>query len=365
MRVGINAYLCTARGGYRRTGVHRYIHELIAAISGLTDAPDLVAYVQEMTEDATWSNVRQRKAPVSVQLPALRIGFELAGLPVLARRDRLDLFHGPVNTLPFGLPVPGSVMVHDLAFLRYPEQVTAKRYSYLKHMIGSSVRRAALVLTPSEATRQDVIEQFGLPADRVRVTPLGVDDRYRSDLVRTRTGRPSILSVGTLEPRKNLPRLIAASAELQSEIEHDFILAGPDGWLMDEITVAIETYPNRDRFQRLGFVDDETLATLYASATVVAVPSLYEGFGLPVLEAMSAGAAVVTSRVSSLPEVAGDAAEYVDPDFTESILDGLRRVLTDVGLRQSLQERGRIRARDFTWTRTAGMTVRAWSDLLR
>lgn len=365
MIVGINAFLCSPRAGYRRTGVHRYIQELVAALAALHEDVDVRAYVQSPIDDPRWANVHQRTAPVPVGRPPVRIAVEMAGLPFMARRDGIDLFHGPVNTLPFGLPVPGVVTVHDLAFLRFPEQVTKRRYHYLKHMIGSAVRRARMVLTPSEATRMDVIERFCLPPEKVRVTPLGVDDRYARSVGATdRPARPLVLTVGTLEPRKNLPRLIAASALLQDQIEHDLLLAGPDGWLMDEIDQAIAVYPRQDRLQRIGFVDDETLGRLYGTASVVAIPSLYEGFGLPVLEAMSAGAPVLTSNVSSLPEVAGDAAVLVDPDSVESILAGLQSFIGDPKVQAEFAERGRRRAQQYTWERTASATVAAWKDAL-
>ncbi|MDQ2682582.1 MAG: glycosyltransferase family 4 protein [Chloroflexota bacterium] len=367
MRIGLNAYLCAPEANYRRTGIHRYIHELAVHLARLQDGPDLLAYVAGEIREFGDCGIDQRVAPIPVRNPAARIGFELTGLPVLTARDRLDLFHGPVNTIPFGLRMPALVTVHDLAFLYYPEHITRGRYRYLRTMIGSSVRRARMILTPSEATRQDVVERFRIDPDKVRVTPLGVDGRFRQaagepELARFGLERPFVLFVGTVEPRKNLARLIAASDRLQEVIEHDLVLAGPDGWLMVEIRAALEGYRHGDRLRRLGFVDDRDLADLYAGAAVVAIPSLYEGFGLPVLEAMSAGAAVLTANVSSLPEVAGEAAELVDPVSVDSIAAGLERVLTDTGRRDELRRLGPIRASTFTWERTASATLDAYLE---
>lgn len=369
MKVGINAYLCSSGSTYRRTGVHRYIHELVAALVRQDNAPDLMAYVQQKILDGGWSGVHQKVAPVPVGRAPARIGFELTGLPVLIRRSDVDVFHGPVNTVPMGIGVPAVVTVHDLAFLRFPEQVTARRYRYLKRMIGSSVRRSRLVLTPSEATRADVIERYGVAPERVVVTPLGVDTRYQASTstdVREQLGlrRPFVLYVGTIEPRKNLPRLIDASNHVQDEFEHDLVLAGPDGWLMDDVEQAIAGYRFAERLRRIGFVDDDVLAGLYREADVVAIPSLYEGFGLPVLEALSVGAVVLTSSVSSLPEVAGDAAELVDPRSIDAIADGLRRLLWDETRRSELRVLGPRRAAEFTWDRTAHLTLAAYEAAL-
>lgn len=367
MNVGINAYLCSTSEDYRRTGVHRYIYELITALAGLDADVELTAFVQRSSNIANWTGVRQRGAPVPVSNPAVRIGLELVGLPVLIRTSRLDLFHGPVNTIPLGIGIPGVVTVHDLAFLLYPEHVTRKRYYYLKAMIGSSVRRARMILVPSQATGNDVAERFGISDSKIRVTPLGVDGRYRrsfTSCAESLDERQFILYVGTIEPRKNLPRLISASGLLQAEQPHDLVIAGPSGWLMAEVKEAIRGYPHPERIRQPGFLDDAELARLYASAAVVAMPSLYEGFGLPVLEAMSAGAAVLTSNISSMPEVAGDAAELVDPTSVDSIAEGLKRLLTDDTRRAELRARGLARAGGFTWTRTAELTLSAYKEAL-
>ena len=372
MRVGINAFLCSSGANYRRTGVSRYILELISHLAKLELGPEVVAYVRDAVVGPDSTGVTFRNAPFSVKRPPIRIGFEFSGLPVLARRDQLDVFHGPVNTIPFGLGVPTAVTVHDLAFLLFPEQVTRKRYHYLKQMIRSSVRRADAVLTPSESTRQDVITHFGIDEKLVHVTPLGVDAKFApaspEEVQRVRSKfdleLPVVLFVGTIEPRKNLARLIDASAGLQSEIPHNLVLAGPDGWQMAGIEEAISRYPGPHMLRRIGYVDDADLVGLYTGADVVAIPSIYEGFGLPVLEAMAAGGAVLTSNVSSLPEVAGSAAELVDPGSVDAIGAGLVRVLGNKSRQSELRLAGVARAREFTWRRTAETTFAAYKEAL-
>lgn len=312
-----------------------------------------------------------RRIIVPVEHPALRIGWEVAALPVATRRDRLDVFHGTVNAVPAGIRAATAVTVHDLAFMKYPDQVTNKRYVYLKRMIVGSVNRADLVLTPSVATKNDIVDVFGTAPEKIVVTPLGVDARFRpvsaESIATVRRDfaleRPYVLAVGTLEPRKNLPMLVRAFAALRTEIPHDLVLAGPGGWLMDDIEQTIAESGIQGRVRRIGFADEGALVALYSGADLVAVPSIYEGFGLAVIEAMATGAPVLTSNVSSLPEVAGDAAVLVDPTNLESVVEGLRLGLGSNELRHRLRRAGPARAAGFTWERTAAETMAAYQRI--
>jgi glycosyltransferase involved in cell wall biosynthesis len=368
MRVGINALLCSSGRNYRRTGVSRYIEELIRHLALIGGDTELLAYISRTFEPASWESVQLRRSALPVENPAARIGWEFAWLPVATRRDRLDVFHGTVNAVPGGIRAATAVTVHDLAFLRYPEQVTAKRYQYLKWVIESSVQRSDLVLTPSQATRSDIVDAFGIAPEKIVATPLGVDARFRpvsAESISTVRNyfaleRPYVLAVGTLEPRKNLPMLLRAFAALQTEIPHDLVFAGPGGWLMDDLEQSIADLGIQGRVRRIGFADDGALVALYSGADLVAVPSIYEGFGLAVIEAMATGAPVLTSNVSSLPEVAGDAAILIDPMNLESIVEGLREGLRSNDLRSRLRVAGPARAAQFTWERTAAETMAAY-----
>ena len=371
MRIGLNALLCSSGRNYRRTGVSRYVDELVRNLARLEPDDELVAYVGRHVAPEGWEGVQLRRAVVPIERPPVRIAWEVAALPIVTRRDHLDLFHGTVNSIPAGLGSPALVTVHDLAFLKFPGQVTAKRYQYLRRMIRSSVRRADLVLVPSSATRADVIETFEVDPGRVIVTPLGVQNRFRPaspeaiSVARKSFGlqKPYILTVGTLEPRKNLPSLVRAFATLRDDIPHDLVLAGPDGWLMDEIEETIRESGIQERVRRTGYAEDEALVALYSGADVVAIPSQYEGFGLPVLEAMATGAPVLTSNLSSLPEVAGDATLLVDPTRVDAIADGLRRLLESAALREQLRIAGPMQAAKFTWERTATLTRDAYKRI--
>jgi glycosyltransferase involved in cell wall biosynthesis len=242
--------------------------------------------------------------------------------------------------------------VHDLvAFdpdLRLPRGSAAERLT-----LPLAVRRGQTLVCISEATRDALVERFPRAAPLAHVVPHGVEQRFFAD----RAEEPYLLMTGTLEPRKNIVRALEAAAGLPPELRERFELrlAGPRGWETGEIDAALARYGARAR--HLGLVPDDELPDLYAGATVFLYPSLREGFGLPVLEAMAAGTAVVTSNLSSMPEVGGDAVRYVDPLDVASIRAGLEELLTDAGMRARLAAAGRERARSFTWERTARATL--------
>jgi glycosyltransferase involved in cell wall biosynthesis len=313
--------------------------------------------------------VRQSLWPV--ERPELRLPWEHLALPLVIRRAGLDLYHGTVNVVPRGLRCPSVVTVHDLAFLRWPEQVPRRRHQYLSRELRGSLRRAARVIAVSEATKSDLVDMMGVDQSRIVVTPLGVDERFLpatgEEIARfkqeQKIDRPYVLSVGTLEPRKNLPALLEAFGCLTGEIPHDLVLIGAEGWLTEEIHRTLRTPALARRVRLIGFVEDGDLPAWYSAADCFAFPSLYEGFGLPVLEAMACGAPVVTSNVSSLPEVAGDAAVLVDPRDVGAIADGITRVVCDRSLADALRRKGLERAGGYRWDRTAALTVAVYREV--
>jgi glycosyltransferase involved in cell wall biosynthesis len=374
VRIGINALLLNQGFGYRQTGVSRYIDRLLRALPDAIEPDELRVYAGRRSEplnDELASGWKQ--APVRGERPESRVIWEHLGLPAMARKDRLDLFHGPVNVVPPGLPCLSVVTIHDLALLRFPEQVTKKRYRYLSRTISASVKRASRVVTVSESTKRDIVELLSTEPEKIAVTPLGVDERFRrldrEGLARFReqagVERPFALFVGTLEPRKNLTRLLDAFALIVNDVAHDLVVIGPEGWLTSEIHETAYQLIKRGRVQFRGFVPDGQLPAWYSACDLFAYPSLYEGFGLPVLEAMACGAPVLTSNVSALPEVVGDAAVTVDPSSVEAIAEGMKQILTNVELADDLGHRGLYRAKNFTWARTAELTVAAYREAVR
>ena len=273
--------------------------------------------------------------------------------------DDLDLVHATSAAVPPTRGRPLVATVHDLAFRHYPEAYPAAGRRYHERSARIVADEAARVLVHSEATARDLAELYGVDRGRVTITPLGVEVPEEPDhagagrLLRDLGVRgPFLLAVGTLEPRKNLPRLLDAFGEVTAELpDHWLVVVGPVGW-------GPRLRPTWDsvRVKLAGPVGDRLLHALYQAADGLAYPSLYEGFGLPVLEAMANGTPVLTSDRSSLPEVAGDAALLVDPLDRAAIAAGLVRLAGDAGLRERLTEAGRRRAAGFTWRATAAAT---------
>jgi glycosyltransferase involved in cell wall biosynthesis len=278
----------------------------------------------------------------------------------------LDLVHATSAAVP---PAPGRALVatvHDLGFHHHPETYPPAGRRFHERATRIVVAEAARVLVPSRATARDLAEVYGLEPDRVALTPLGVELPPRDPaparrlLAELGVRGPFLLAVGTLEPRKNLRRLLGAFADSAEELpDHHLVVAGPVGW-----GPALRPTHDLVRVKLAGPVDDATLHGLYAAADGLAYPSLYEGFGLPVLEAMAHGTPVLTSERSSLPEVAGEAALLVDPTDQAAIAAGLLRLVGDQALRARLAAAGPRRAARFTWPATAAATWAAYLEAL-
>jgi glycosyltransferase involved in cell wall biosynthesis len=280
------------------------------------------------------------------------------------RRPRVERATGPVDVIHatgLAMPPPSAPIVltiHDLSFLAYPEHFSRAGMRFFRRALELARRDAALVLCSSQATLAHC-ESVGFPRERLRHVPLGVDAEPATPedvaRVRKRYGLPEryVLWTGTVEPRKNLPRLLTAFRSLERDA--DLVLVGPKGWKQD-----LEL---GSRVLALGFVPGADLAGLYAGAAVFCFPSLMEGFGFPVLEAMAQGTPVVTSAGTSTEELARDAAVLVDPRDPDSIADGLRRVLDAPALVARLAEAGRVRAAAYTWRRSADLVERAYRDV--
>ncbi|MDY7076448.1 MAG: glycosyltransferase family 1 protein [Chloroflexota bacterium] len=363
MLIGMD-YTAAAR---QRAGIGRYTRELIKALLASESLYQFVIFaatggmeIGDWRLEIEGSSVKFRTLPLSDDWIA-RLWHRLRlPIPVETVTGPLDIFYSPDFVLP---PTRRStrtlLTVHDLSFLHYPDAFVPSLRRYLERVVPRSIARADRVLADSEATRADLIAHLGTPLDKVHVLYSGVDARFRpgpepgeSERLQARYGvgdQPYVLSVGTLQPRKNYVRLIRAFASLVSETQ--LVIAGGRGWLYQDIFAEAEKHGDRVRI--LGFVDEADLPALYRNAALCAFPSLYEGFGLPVLEAMACGVPVVSSSVSSLPEVAGDAALLVDPLDTAGLAEAMARVLADADLRHRMVTRGYAQATQFTWERAA------------
>jgi glycosyltransferase involved in cell wall biosynthesis len=355
--------------GFRTPGgIGRYVWQLLEAIPSedpsTTVLPFHAPWVQgpsvvPLTTTGRWGV--QLRTPVRFLYPA----WDMVGLPPLPRALRgCDVVH---ITNPAGVPRVRKgqrlvVTVHDLAFEHFPEAFPPRWLRLYRAGLTAAVRRADAIVTPSRATADDVIARSGVAASRVHVTPLAAFEATGTpadadELASRGVRAPYVLFVGTLEPRKNLDRVIDAYRRLAADgLPHTLVVNGPVGWGTP--------VPGRDRAGagagRIVWTDglhEPALDALYRGADAFDYPSLYEGFGLPVLEALARGVPVVTSTTSSLPEVAGDAAVLVDPTDVVAITEGLRRVLTDEALRADLAQRGPAQAARFSWAATARATL--------
>jgi len=277
--------------------------------------------------------------------------------------------------LPPTLPGARTVLtIHDLTFIRDPESAFPRLRRYLNRVVPRSVARAVHILADSVATKNDVVELFGTQLDKITVLYGGVDAHFapvqepdRLAAVRARYGigqAPFILGIGTVQPRKNYRRLIQAFADLNPSASGlQLVIAGGKGWMYDQIFAEVKQLGLESWVIFPGFVDDDDLPALYSAAEMLAYPSIYEGFGLPILEAMACGTPVVTSRSSSLPELAGDAALLVEPTDVADIADAMRRLRQDADLRRRLVAQGFGQTRKFTWEKAAHQLLGVYEAL--
>jgi glycosyltransferase involved in cell wall biosynthesis len=295
-------------------------------------------------------------------------------LPLHILKHKGDVLHEPSFFGPFWSPCPLVVVIHDVIYKRYPRYYPGPWRLYLNFSMSIIARTAARIITDSESSKRDVARYYDVPLTRIRVVYLGVDRQYhKMDSKRANTyirdkyglSRPYVLCVGAQEPRKNVPRVLQAFALLSGSLRSSHVVvAGVKGSATEEIVGTAETLGIRSQVRFLGYVPTEDLPALYNSASLFVFPSLYEGFGLPVLEAMACGTPTVASNTSSIPEVCADAAILVDPLDVTAMAQAMEHVLVDDDLRRGLVARGLERARHFTWDRTARETLAVYRELI-
>lgn len=360
------------------SGIGLYTRELLRhlpALDGsvrytvLFDRPEVMEREMEGTGAGAASNVDARLVPWGLFSPASQ-----ARLPGLLRRLKARVFHSPNYMMPYLAFPPGGrgevravVTIHDLIPLLFPQYTPrALKTRFLpvfRLVIREAARRATRILVPSRSTAEDVIRELRVPADRrgdVVVTPEAANPAYRPD-PDVRPAGPAVLFVGRRDPYKNLPALVRAFARVLREVPAArLVVVGPPDARYPEAEAAAREVRLGDAVEWRGYVDGPGLVRAYREAAVFALPSRYEGFGLPVLEAMACGTPVVCGNGSSLPEVAGDAASLVPPDDEGEIAGAVVRVLTDPAHAAALRERGLHRAAQFSWERTARLTLDAY-----
>lgn len=372
MRVGIDARSLTSA---RPSGVEHYVINLIRSLAALPERPDITAYTDGPLADAEVEEAIGDK--IQIKAVRARRGWLRGALPWRLWRDRVQVAHFPSTILPPLLPCPAVVTVHDLAWMRYPETYDAADLEMQTQVVPRSIRRARRVIAVSENTARDLAEMLGVPRDKITVVALGVSSEFSPE-----GGRPPryafsgaerlaegcvLHAAGGFHPRKNVARVLEAYARAKGRCEMPpLVVAGGQG------SQSLEDL--KGRTVRLGIAEDvifpghlpeAVLAACLRAAVVAVYPSLYEGFGLPILEAMASGTPVITSDRSSMVEVAGEAALLVNPEDVEELASALVRILSDEALRGDLRARGLARSREFSWQRTAQQTVAVYRRAAR
>ena len=360
----------------RDYGIGTYVRNLLRQLARQDAATEYVLFCHEADCGITATlGPNFRAVPESAGPYTVR---EQIAIPMDLRREGASLFHAPHYVLPPLTPCRSVVTIHDCIHLRFPQYLPNRiGYAYARASLWNATHRAGRVITVSEASKRDILRYFKIPESRIDVIYNAIDDRFweqppADDVERVRQRyqltAPFILYAGNIKPHKNLERLIESfhlmrhdSPELK---DVQLLIIGDEISKYATLRRAVHRHKLHKHVRFFGFVSDQTLAALYRLADVFVFPSLYEGFGLPPLEAMASGTPVITSNVSSLPEVVGDAALMIDPYEPQAIADAMRRVLTDPDLRAELRAKGLARARGYSWERSIRRVREIYSEVL-
>jgi glycosyltransferase involved in cell wall biosynthesis len=367
MRFSVDAHAI----GQHLTGNEVYIRNLLKGFAALDRDSEFIAYLStngDTAADAVPARFTQRHVSKSSYV---RLGYDLSRK---VRYDKPDLLHVQY-TAPLGCPVPVVVSVHDVSFIEHPEYFTWPRMVQLRYTVKRTVRAAAKVITPSEFSRQSIARAYDLDDSKIVVVPIAVSSAFHpishevaSAHAKARFGitKPFVVTVGDLQPRKNQIGLIRAFENLirhEPQLPHQLVIVGQKTWYSDRIVEAARASSVADRIQFTDFVTDAELLQLYNAADLFVFPSLYEGFGLPILEAMACGRAVACSKSSAMPEVANAAALLFDPESMEEMTRAMRDILVNPELRARMERLGQHRASLFTWERTARKTLEIYYEV--
>lgn len=363
--IGIDARLTY----YRVGGISTYIKRVIQALEQLDKNNQYTVFHSRKVKDSLVKHFNHAKlwTPAHHKIERLALSIELF-------RHDLDLFHSP-DFIP---PIRGAkrhiITVHDLTFLHYPQYLTADSRAYYNGQIEVAVKQVDHILSDSEATKNDLISMLNVPAGKITVHMLGVDEKFRPlpqdhlEKVQQALDIPSeyILFVGTFEPRKNIVGLLESYRDLHQQLPDapPLLLVGRRGWLFDETIAKLDELGIKEHVLWRDNVSDEQLPAVYNMAYTLVTPSFYEGFGLPALEAMACGTVPIVSNRSSLPEIVGDVGLQIDPDNLDTLTYALHKILTDSAWRESQEQAGIKRAATFKWEETAKIVLNTYQSVL-
>lgn len=369
--VALNAHLLSGEASYRSAGIHGYLYNTLAQLPEVAPEFRYLAFVGQ-GRPPVHPGLSVRRSKLQTQKPLTRIVWEQVVAPSELAHFKPDLLHGMAFALPLRWRGPSVVTIFDLSFIRHPERLSAARRLYLRTFTRASARRARRVIAISRSGRQEIHDLLGVPLEAIDVAYPGVSAEFKPcpreevEAFRRQRGLPEryILHLGTLEPRKNLETLIRAYARLPQRRDVGLVLAGGSGWKAESVSQLIEELSLGKSIIRPGYIAGSELPMWYNAAQVFAYPSLYEGFGMPLVEAMACGVPVVASDTTSLPEAVGPAGILLPPTDVDAWADALARLLGDEAARRNYARRGQQHAHMFTWTQTARQTAQAYHRAL-
>jgi glycosyltransferase involved in cell wall biosynthesis len=364
LRVGIDGRSFSSPAA----GVRRYVANLVPALQAADERLELIALGG--TRDAVPAGLAHVEEPWH---PPTNLGWSVVGLPRAAARAQVNVVHAPAYTAPLWSTIPVVVTIHDVSYERHPEWYPYQRDVLRRLFYRRSARAAARVLTDSDFSANEIAAAYQIPRERITVAPLGVSDHFApvdrpTDTLPAGVTTPFLLHVGDLHERRNLPLVVHAMFEAQRRPGMpalSLVLAGVDRGIGDTLRVYAREAGAPESVVGLGQITDGQLLALYRGAAALVYPSRYEGFGLPALEAMACGTPVIASRAASLPEVVGDAGTLLDPDDEAGWAEEIARVVSDEFHSARMRKAGLTRAKEFTWARTASLTLDVYRQAAR
>ncbi len=370
----LNAHLLSQSAGYRKAGIHRYMYGQISQLPYVDKGDFTYTALANHQISLDHPRFQSQVSTFDTNSPAKRILWEQVVQPVALNRLKPDLYHALAFVGSWTMPAPSVVTVFDLSFIRYPEVLTRARRLYLQRMTAYSCRKATRVLAISQSTANDLTDYLAISPDKIDIAYPGVSPDFKplpaEDIEQFRQSKnlPEnfLLFVGTLEPRKNLPLLLRAYAKLSSEERSamHLVLGGGKGWFYDEIFATIAELGLQETVHLPGYLKAEELVLWYNAASAFVYPTLFEGFGIPIVEALACGKAVLTSNISSLPEAAGDVGVLLPPDDETAWTHALQKTIAEQGHLAEDAAKRMAWARQFTWERCAEDTVACYHKAL-
>lgn len=373
MRIALDATALPGKPG----GAGYYIINLVRSLLDIETRHEFIVLTH--ASDRHLFKLLPEEEKFLIDVPDLsrggRLIWEQFALPQLLKRLRIDLLHSPHYTMPLWTTIPVVVTYHDMTFFLYPGYHTLVKRFFFPFMIRQSAHHSSALIAVSESTRQDAIRLLGISPKNITTTLLGYDssfapieDQIYLEQVRHKYHLPArfIFNVGTIEPRKNQLALLNAFDVLaETDPNIALVLVGGAGWYYNQLSQQMIKSPNRDRIYLIGYVDRADMPALYNLAEVFVYPSIYEGFGLPLVEALACGRPIITSNISALPEIVGDAGLLVSPNDQNQLSQAIRKLLEDKDLATEIRQKALIRAKEFSWHKTAEQTLEIYERVNR